>query len=616
MQSGNVMHRTQRAVARVWGEPSLRLAGRILTLTSLGLCAATVALAQVVPATPAPEAASGFQPKPLVTAQRFMIATANPLASEAGHVILKRGGSAVDAAIAAQMVLNLVEPQSSGIGGGAFLMHWDARRQSVIAHDGRETAPSAASEGLFLDADGKALKFHDAVVGGRSVGTPGLLRMLEDAHRQHGKLKWASLFQPAIRLADQGFTVSARLHHLLSRDAFLKSDPVARRYFYDAEGKPHPPGHRLRNPELANTLRSIASRGSAAFYGGPIARAMVEKVSSHATNPGLLSLQDLRSYRAKTRAPVCSPYRHWIVCGMPPPSSGGVALAQILGILAHTDIAAHVPKAGEPAAEAVHLYSEAARLAYADRALYLADPAFVPLVDGLLDPSYLAARAGLIGPRSMGRAVAGSPRGVKIALAADQSPEMPGTSHLSIIDAQGNAVAMTSTIEDAFGARQMVKGFLLNNQLTDFSFVARENGQPVANRVEGGKRPRSSMAPTLVFEAGADGRPARLIMSVGSPGGSAIINYVGKTLVATLDWGMNIQQAIDLPNFGSRNGPTEIEQGRLAPALQAALVDALRARGHEVRLMEQTSGLQGILRNSNRWEGGADPRREGVVLGN
>lgn len=610
------------AVAQGPGNHPARFVARLLTLAAVGLLLSTVTpaiLAKTLPAsnaTQAPEAATGFQPKPLVTAQRFMIATANPQATAAGLAILKQGGSAVDAAIAAQMVLNLVEPQSSGIGGGAFLMHWDARRLSVVAHDGRETAPQAASERLFLDADGKALKFHDAVVGGRSVGTPGLLRMLENAHRQHGKLKWASLFQPAIRLADQGFAVSPRLHHLLSRDAFLKSDPVALRHFYDLAGQPHPVGYRLRNPELAKTLRSIARRGSAAFYGGPIARAMVDKVNAHATNPGLLSLQDLRNYRAKTRAPVCSPYRRWIVCGVPPPSSGGVAVAQILGILAQTDIAGQLPRAGVAGAEAVHLYSEAARLAYADRAVYLADPDFVPLVDGLLDPSYLAARAGLIGARSMGRASAGSPRGVKIAFAPDQGPEMPGTSHLSIIDAQGNAVAMTSTIEDAFGARQMVRGFLLNNQLTDFSFVAVENGQPVANRVEGGKRPRSSMAPTLVFEAGPDGRPQRLIMSIGSPGGSAIINYVGKALIATLDWGMNMQDAIALPNFGSRNGPTEIEQGRLAPDTEAALVDALKSRGHDVRLMEQTSGLQGIMRTRQGWEGGADPRREGVVQGN
>jgi gamma-glutamyltranspeptidase/glutathione hydrolase len=562
----------------------------------------------------APEAATGFTEKPGWSASKFMAAAANPVAAEAGYRILQDGGSAVDAAIAIQMMLTLVEPQSSGIGGGAFLLHFDGRK--VQAYDGRETAPASATESLFQDADGKVLPYYAGLVGGRSVGAPGVLRMLELAHQRHGRLPWASLFEPAIRQAEQGFAISPRLAGLIKKDPYLKTDPVAAAYFYDPAGNPWPVGHVLKNPELAAVLREIAAGGADAFYRGRTARAIEAKVKGHARNPGGLSATDLQAYRAKIREPVCSPYRDWNVCGMPPPSAGGVTIAQMLAMLETKGIGRFPPQAGMPAAQAVHLFSEAGRLAYADRDRYLADPDFVAFpggsVSSLLDRDYLAGRAALIGERAMGVAHAGQPPGARMARGRDASPEFPSTSQISIVDAFGQAVSMTTTIEDAFGSRQMVRGFLLNNELTDFSFVAADEQGPVANRVQAGKRPRSSMAPTMVFEKGS----GKLVLVIGSPGGNAIINYVAKVLVGVLDWRLDVQQAIDLPNFGSRNGPTELEQGRVSPGL----VKELRERGHNVRLMEQTSGLQGIMRTRGAdgkeiWFGGADPRREGVARG-
>ncbi len=587
-------------------------------------CAACFAAAVPAGAQPAqPEGPSGFAARSAVTGSRAMVATANPHASRAAMSILDRGGSALDAAIAAQAVLTLVEPQSSGIGGGAFLMHWDARGKRVAAWDGRETAPAAADERLFIGADGKPLAFFDAVVGGRSVGVPGVLRMLEAAHARHGRLPWADLFAPAIALARDGFEVSPRLHALVAADRHLKRDPAAARHFHAPDGQPHPVGHLLRNPELADTLAQIARRGSLALHAGPIARDLVDAVRGHPTNPGLLTERDLAFYRPLERTPVCAPYRRWVVCGMPPPSSGGLAVAQILGILE----AARAPSLSGPDAlprpDGVHAFAEAGRLAFADRNRYVADPDFVAPPRGLLDAAYLARRARAIGERSMGRAEPGDPDGMPRAAAEEASLEQPATSHLSIVDAAGNAVAMTSSIEDAFGARLMVRGFLLNNQLTDFSFAATEGGVPVANRVAPGKRPRSSMAPTLVFERApgapqADGspRPGALVMTLGSPGGSQIIGYVARTLVSVLGDGIDVQTAIAMPNLGSRNGPTELETGLASPALAAAL----RARGHEVREIAMTSGIQGIVRRCDRGgrctlSGGADPRREGLVIG-
>jgi gamma-glutamyltranspeptidase/glutathione hydrolase len=556
-----------------------------------------------------PEGSSGWVDKPGWHATAFMVAAANPLATDAGYEILKAGGSAVDAAIAVQMVLTLVEPQSSGIGGGAFLVHHNGKQ--VATFDGRETAPAEADESLFLKPDGQPMEFMQGVVGGRSVGTPGVLRVLELAHRRHGRLPWATLFAPAIRLAESGFALSPRLHALLRKETHLQHDAAAFAYFYDQNGAPKPVGRLLHNPALAATLREIAAQGPEVFYQGAIARDIVSAVRNHPTNPGRLSQQDLARYQAKERAPVCFDYRRYHLCGMPPPSTGAIALGQILGMLEHTDIAQHKPAPSAAgwrlAPQAVHLYSEAARLAYADRARYVADPDFVDVPATLLDKHYLAQRARLIGETSMGKASAGNPPGVNLSLADDEVSELPSTSHISVVDAHGNALAMTTTIESVFGSRVMVRGFLLNNQLTDFPFVSKENGRSVANRLQPGKRPRSSMAPTLVF----DRQRRQLLLTVGSPGGLSIINYVGKVLVGTLDWDLNVQDAISLPNFGSRNGPTDLEKGRV----DEGLIEALKIRGHEVQVIDQTSGLQGIMRTPTGWFAGADPRREGTARG-
>jgi gamma-glutamyltranspeptidase / glutathione hydrolase len=566
-----------------------------------------------------PEIASGTSEKPGWATRRFAVATANPLATEAGYQVLKAGGSAVDAAVAVQMVLTLVEPQSSGIGGGAFLLHFDGK--DVEAFDGRETAPAAVDEKLFLAADGKPLAFADAVVGGRSVGVPGTVRMLEMAHRQHGKLPWARLFQPAIALAEGGFRISPRLNASIAGDAQLKKDPVAAAYFYKADGDARDAGFNLRNPELAVVLRKIAANGSKALHEGEIAQAIVGKVSQHPTNPGKLSLADLAGYQARKRAPLCHDHRakgkDYRICGFPPPSSGAVAIGQILGILNHTGADAIGLESGLPGASWLHLYTEASRLAFADRDQYLADPDFVEPPAGdwmsLLDPAYLAGRARLIGGQSMGVATPGAPGPSKVTYAPATAQPEHGTSHISIVDAHGNAVAMTTTIESGFGARQMVSvsggqgGFLLNNELTDFSFAPEANGRPIANRVQPGKRPRSSMAPTLVF----DKATGRLVMTAGSPGGPLIIHFVAKTMYGVLHWGLDAQQSIDLPNFGSLNGPSLLEEQRFP----AATVEALRERGAQVRVLPLTSGLQVIQKTPSGYFGGADPRREGDVRG-
>ncbi|MDZ5634572.1 gamma-glutamyltransferase [Janthinobacterium sp. GMG1] len=582
-----------------------------LSLTLLGALAASPVFAEVPQK--APEIATAYAEKSGWAAQKFMVAAANPLAADAGYQMLKKGGSAIDAAIATQLVLTLVEPQSSGIGGGAFLLY--STTKGVQAFDGRETAPAAADEHLFQNADGSPVSRATGVVGGRSVGAPGVLRMLELAHKEHGKLPWATLFGPAIKLAHGGFPVSQRLNGLLNWDQALKRDPVAAAYFYDREGKAWPVGHVLKNPQLARTLREIARGGADAFYSGRIARDIAAKVASHPTNPGKLTAQDIAGYRAKVREPVCSDYKAWTVCGMPPPSSGGIAIAQMLGMLEVKDIRPYAPVDGVLDAQAIHLFSEAGRLAYADRNRYVADTDFVPLpgngIASMLDKTYLAQRASLIGDKSMGKAKPGTPPGMQVAWGMDNALQRPSTSHLVAVDAFGGGLSMTTSVEDAFGSRQMVDGFLLNNQLTDFSFDSRDADGPIANRVEAGKRPRSAMSPTLVFEKGTH----KLVLATGSPGGSSIINYVAKVLVGTMDWGLNVQQAISLPNFGSRNGPTELEKGR-APAAQ---VEALQAMGHEVRVIEQNSGLQGIMRlnahGKDFWFGGADPRREGMVRG-
>lgn len=561
-----------------------------------------------------PEGESGLGEPREWRGSTFAVATAHPLASAAGARMLQAGGAAIDAAVAAQMVLTLVEPQSSGIGGGAFLLHYDGRR--VTAFDGRETAPGAVTETLFLDAAGQPLPFDDAAVGGRAVGVPGVLRLLEMAHADYGRLPWSELFAPAIELAEEGFPVGRRLHALLEADPHLRREPRAAAYFYDKDGQPPAVGSRLRNPELAALLRRIAAEGSPAFYHGDVARGIVAQVREHARNPGYLTMRDLAGYRPQRRAALCSGYaprnveppRRYRICGFPPPGSGAIAVAQILGILEHTP-APELPFA-DP--QWLHYYTEASRLAFADRAQYIADPDFVAAPAGawlaLLGADYLAERAKQIGGLAMRHVAPGAPTADGGAHAPMPEQAEHGTSHLSIVDAYGNALAMTTSIENAFGARQFVSGFLLNNQLTDFSFVPRdEYGHPIANRVEPGKRPRSSMNPILVFDEDS----GELVLSGGSPGGTLIIHYTAKLLYGILRMGLSPQQAIDLPNFGVIDGVTLLERGHFAPPVFAALRD----RQHDVKEIAMTSGVQAIGKRAGSYLGGVDPRREGQVLG-
>jgi gamma-glutamyltranspeptidase/glutathione hydrolase len=553
----------------------------------------------------APEPASGVAPKRAAVGQRFMVAAAHPLAVDAGYEVLKRGGTAMDAAVAVQLVLGLVEPQSSGVGGGAFIVHYSAADQRLRTYDGRETAPAAARPDRFLGLFGRPMGFIDAVLSGKSVGVPGTLAVLELAHRNHGRVEWAALATPAIDLAENGFAVSPRLHALLEWDKWLARDSFAARYFFDSAGRPKPVGTILRNPEYAAVLRDVAKQGADAFYRGPIAADLAAAVQSHPLGPGDLAVEDLAGYRAKEREPVCGAFRAYRVCGMGPPSSGGIAVLEILGILERLPRTDYV----RDPVRAVHYFAEAARLAYADRDRYVADPDFVDVpVAGLLAPAYLAERASLVAAeKSLVRALPGRPAGAERSAFADGvEADLASTTHFSIIDAEGNAVALTSSIEFLFGNHRFVRGFLLNNELTDFSFVAEEGGRPVANRVEARKRPRSSMSPTLVFDA--DGR---LVMIVGSPGGHAIIHYTARVIVAALDWGMPLQAALDAPHFGSRNGPTELEAGtpveRLRPQLEAL--------GHPVRVRELASGVHAVLRVGDTWVGAADPRRDGTARG-
>jgi gamma-glutamyltranspeptidase/glutathione hydrolase len=546
------------------------------------------------------------------TAKRHMVAAANPLAVKAGLEILRQGGSAVDAVIATQMVLTLVEPQSSGIGGGAFLLHYTPGKnrpneEAVIdAYDGRETAPDSADENLFTDTQGKTIPWRQRMAGGKGVGVPGLLRMLELSHKRHGKLPWARLFDRAIEMAEQGFFVSPRLHAMIKRDRHLKNFPVTRRFFFTQDGKPLPIGTLLKNPALADTLRQVATKGADAFYTGTIAKDIAAAVSNTHHLPAKLTVADISRYQAKRRGILCHLYRQWQICGMPPPTSGGIAIAQILTMLEPIDIA-RIPAAS---AQAVHLISEASKLAFADRNQYVGDPDFIKVpVAGLLDRNYLKARAAMISAdKAMGKATPGvPPRLSQNEYAPDTGDNRPiSTSHISVIDEKGNAVSMTTTIGTAFGSRIMVRGFMLNDELTDFASVPHLNGRPKANRVEARKRPRSSMSPTIVTD-----QEGKLVMAVGSPGGSSIIGYVLKALIAGLDWKMTMQDAIALPNFLNKNRKTELEKGtsleKIAPAL--------RKLGHQIDIRRKTSGLHGIRVRSGGYEGGADPRREGVARG-
>ena len=578
-----------------------------VTLVALLAGVSGGALAQQATDAVAPEAPSRVEAKTAVRAERQMVAAANPIAAEAGLKVLREGGSAADALVVVQTVLGLVEPQSSGIGGGAFLVWHDGRTGKLTTIDGRETAPLAATPDLFLGPDGKPLGFFEAVVGGRSVGTPGVVRLMETIHGSYGRKPWAELFEPAAKLAEEGFAVSPRLASLIADDAErLAGQPGTRAYFLDAAGAPLKAGARLSNPDYADTLRLIGREGPDAFYEGPIAQAIVAAVTGHPTNPGKLTLDDLAAYDAKERPAVCAPYRGHEVCGMGPPSSGALAVGQILGMLEGFDLGALGPS--DP--QSWRLIGDATRLAFADRGRYVADADFVDMPEGLLNADYLASRAALLRrdtalPAEL--AVPGEPPWDKAQLRIDgMGLEVPATTHFVIVDADGNVASMTSSVENGFGARLMAAGFLLNNQLTDFSFAPEENGAAVANRVEPGKRPRSSMSPTIVMK---DGKPA---FAIGSPGGSTIIPYVAQALVALIDWRMDIQEAISLPHLANRFGRYDVEAGTTAEAL----ADDLAALGYEVRATAMNSGLHGVaFLEGGLLEGGADPRREGVAVG-
>ncbi|MEZ5843913.1 MAG: gamma-glutamyltransferase family protein [Hyphomicrobiaceae bacterium] len=598
--------------------PRSRRSLAAIVLTALAALAAASMPIAAQRARYEPEAASARAGKRLVVTRRHMIVAANPLAAEAGREILRAGGGAVDAAIAAQLVLGLVEPQSSGLGGGGFLLHRSAATREIRVYDGRETAPAAAGPGRFLE-NGRPMPFMHAVKSGLSVGVPGLLAMLELAHDRHGRLPWARLMEPALRLAETGFPVSPRLNRLLDvtpRETFA---PEARAYFYDGTGRPRPVGHILRNPAYADTLRLVQRKRSAALRTGPIAEAIVKAVTT-ARPAGDLALADLSAYAAHERPALCAPYHGLRVCAAGPPSSGAHTVLQTLGMLARFSLVQG--PAGRLDTHALHLVAEAEKLAFADRNHYLADPAFVTPPAGLLDPAYLARRARLIDPRrAMMRALPGDPSGTRAALGRDSTIERSGTTHLSIVDGEGNAVSLTSSIEGAFGSGLMAGGFLLNNQLTDFSFESTDaDGRLIANRVEAGKRPRSSMTPTIILDA-----EGRLHAVLGSPGGSRIILYVVKAIVALVDWRLDAAAAAELVNFGSRGGPFEIEAprwpGRVtagwplagAPATWHAI--RLRGYGHQIEHDAMTSGLAIVVRRNSHLEGGADPRREGVALG-
>jgi gamma-glutamyltranspeptidase/glutathione hydrolase len=579
-----------------------------LGVTFAGVVYAQEAADAIAPeaATPRLQATASRQP---VRAKNWMVAAANPLAARAGAEILRRGGSAADAAIAVQLVLGLVEPQSSGLGGGAFALLWDAAAQTLTTFDGRETAPRAATPRLFQDENGEPLKFFDAVIGGRSVGVPGTPMLLAEMHKQAGRLTWANLFEAPIKLAEDGFRVSPRLAASVAGAAdSLTRFEATRRYFITGLMQAMANNEPLKNPAYAGTLRALRDGGADAFYSGPIADDIVATVENAPGNPGALTREDLAAYRVKIRPPVCVVYRGHDVCGMGPPSSGGLTVGQILGMLAPFDMAAHSPDDSQT----WRLIGDASRFAFADRGRYMADSDYVPMpTAGLLNPLYLEERALQI-DEGTGRALTndqvrpGEPKwDHALNLADGEALDLPSTSHFVIVDAAGNIVSMTTTIENGFGSRLMVRGFLLNNELTDFSFRSHRDGVPVANRVEPGKRPRSSMAPTIVLRNGTP------VLAVGSPGGSRIIGYVANTLIAVLDWGMDVQAAVDMPHLVNRFGTYDLEAGTAAEGFAARL----EALGYKTNIRELNSGLHAIAIGPEGLTGGADSRREGVAMG-
>jgi gamma-glutamyltranspeptidase / glutathione hydrolase len=565
-----------------------------------------------------PEMGTGYTEKPGWETEEFAVAAANPLATDAGYQIIQAGGSAVDAAIAVQMVLTLVEPQSSGIGGGAFLLNWDGKE--VYAYNGRESAPAAADENHFLDENGDPLPFRDAVRSGKSVGVPGTIAMLKQAHERHGVLPWSELFEPAITLAENGFKVSPRLSQLLAGDDAFRNDDIASQFYYDEDSEAVAVGYELKNPALAEILRRVANEGIDAFYHGDVAEHIVERIRSH-ERPGNMTVEDVNNYPSQdfeTRT-LCNDWKSYNICGFPPPSSGHIAIMQILGILEQVDSPEADFENGLMTADWMHNYLEAAKLAFADRNKYIGDWDFVDAPAGdwnsLMEPAYLSERASLIGDQSMGTAEPGNPGEIQAMLGVQPYQPESGTSHISIVDRDGNTVSMTTTIENGFGSRIMSDGgtglpggFILNNELTDFSLSpVDDDGNPMANRVEPNKRPRSSMSPSLVFEKDS----GRILASVGSPGGAAIIHYTAKAIIGMYDWDLNAQDAINLPNFANYNGASVLEEGRFP----SELIEALRDRGHEVTERTLTSGIQAIQVTEDGYFGGADPRREGIVKG-
>lgn len=551
-------------------------------------------------ARPQPEETTAITQKQSVIAENFMVASAHPLATQAGYDVLAAGGSAADAAVAVQTMLGLVEPQSSGLGGGAFLLYWDAASGKLSTYDAREKAPLAADGDYWLGENGEPMEFADAVPGGRSAGVPGTPMLLEAIHRDHGTMEWAELLQPAIDAAEDGFTVTPRLADSVTTADGLDTFVQTADYFFP-EGEPIAEGSTLTNQAYADTLRLYAQEGAAPFYTGEIAQDIVAALQTN-INPGILTLEDFGTYEVVQRDPVCMDYRSYEVCGMGPPSSGALTVGQILGILEPFDLASM-----EDGVEFRHLFAEASRLAFSDRGLYLGDSDFVDIPDAYLDDGYLEERSSLIDPEtSMGTAEPGVPPGWdKASLSPDGERPRAGTSHFVIVDGDGNAISATTTIESGFGNRVMTRGFLLNNELTDFSFTPEADGAPVANRVEPGKRPRSSMAPTIVFE---DGAP---ILLTGSPGGAAIIHYTALSLISMLDWGMDPQDAIDLPHVTNLNARTNVEQGEGAEAF----AEGLTALGHEVNVTDLNSGLHVIAITSDGLVGAADKRREGTAMG-
>ena len=551
-----------------------------------------------------PESASGISSKKIAVAKSEMISSANSFISDAGIQILNRGGNAVDAAVASAIMVTLVEPQSAGIGGGGFILYFNRQLQLLTSFDGRETAPSGANENLFLDENREPLTYAQAVSNGNSVGVPGLLKALEMMHKKHGKLPWKDLFQPTIELAEKGFQISPRLFKLVQSDPFLRQSDQGKKYFYDQYGNPRAVGTVLKNPDLANVLREISTKGVTTFYEGNIAKDMVSAVRAH-PKPGKLVIDDLKNYQAKERPVICGPYRSWKICGMGPPSSGGITTLQILGILEKENLSGLEPNS----VPAIHIFSEAGRLAFADRDLYIADPDFIKVpFQEMLDPFYLSQRRNLIDEnRSMGIAKAGVLLSQKVKLEVDNSIEIPSTSHISIVDKKGNAISMTLSVAAAFGSRIMTDGFFLNNEITDFSFLSEKDGKKVLNRVQANKRPRSAMSPTFVFD-----QNNKLYMVIGSAGGPAIINYVAKAIIGVVDWHLDIQSAVALPNFGSRNQETDIEMNRIP----RNTISQLEKMNHSIKEWEMTSGTNAIVIDEfgGLW-GGVDPRREGLAIG-